>query len=457
MSGVLAPLVPHLEAAVAAFAHEHGVASVAAGAAVRGEPPWTFGYGTTDVEGGRRPGGETPYRVGSLTKPFTAAAVVRLRDRGALDLEDPVAGILPEFAAVPGGGSVRLRDLVLHRGGLPSEIPELDEASGAYPTIEQVLEGLAGVRLLHPPGSAMRYSNLGYQLLGEVVSRAAGSNYAEACARELFDPLGLQATGFDRPDGAARGHRARAFTDRLRAAPDRRKRTLADGALWSTAADQVAWIRAQLGEHALDLAPSLRAMHGPEAGTTDGGGPGQGLGWFRERLGARTIVYHQGSTPGFAARLAFSPDLGAGVVTLANGEVAMAGLTASLIDLVLDGVGGAFPREPAAPVPPAPRAAAYPPAWDELLGFYVWPGSAFLYRLEERAGSLRLVDVEEGGEPVSLEADPTADRFIALDGGWAGERVQVVRGPDRRVRGLRVGPWFVVRLIEAGETFGPGF
>jgi CubicO group peptidase (beta-lactamase class C family) len=448
MSEVLAPLVPHLQAAVAGFVHEHGLASVTAGAVVRGEPVWTFGYGVADVEDPREPGAATAYRVGSLTKPFTAAVTLRLRDRGALDLDDPVVRFLPELGAVADGTSVRLRHLVLHRGGLPSEAPGLDEAADVFPTIDEVLAELGGVRLLHPPGTAMRYSNLGYQLLGEVVARASGATYPATCARELFAPLGLERTGFEPPEDAARGHHARAFTDRLRPAPDRRKRTLADGGLWSTVEDQLAWIEAQLDGSRSPLARSLRAMHGPEPGTEDGGGAGQGLGWFRERLGARTVVYHQGSTPGFSARVVFSPDLGGGVVALANGEATMASLTASLADLVFDGVGGAFPGEPAAAVPPPPRAVAYPAAWDEFLGFYVWPGSALLFRLEERAGSLRLVDPSGGAAPVSLAADEP-DRFVALDGGWAGERVHLLRRADGRVRGLRLGPWTLVRLIEA--------
>ena len=439
--GVLARLGPHLEAALASFVHERGVASVASAVVVRGEPTWTFGYGSADVAGDGSVDAGTAYRIGSLTKPFTAAAVFRLRDRGALRLEDPVARWIPSFAGVrPASGAtseeVTVAHLVSHRAGLPGEVPALDEAADVYPSSQEVLDGLDGVTLMQPPGVAMRYSNLGYQLLGAIVAVASGSTFEAACARELLEPLGLRATGFDAPAGAALGHRARAFTDRLRHAADRRKRTNADGGLWSTADDLATWIRAQLGEADVAWTPTLAEMHVP------------GRGWFRERVGARTLLYHQGSTPGFAARLAFAPALGAGLVVLVNGEVATADLTHALADLVLDGVEGALPEGSPPAVPPPPSPVGYPAAWDDLVGFYVWPGSAMLFRLEERRGRLRLVDLERGAGSVVLEPRGD-DAFVALDGGWAGEPVIVLRGGDGAVRALRLGSWTVARLVEA--------
>jgi len=446
--GVVATLAPYLSSAAATFAREAGVPAVAVGAIVADEPPYAFGDGTIDVEAGEAgpPGGHTAFRVGSLTKPFTAAAVLRLAASSALALEDPVVRHLPPFAAVQGarGASaydVTVGDLVAHRGGLPGEVRALDESSGVYPTADEVVDGLAEITLLHAPGTATRYSNLGYQLLGEIVARVSGAPFEEYCRAAVFAPLGLVGSSFRRPDGAARGHHARAFTDRVRPAPDRRKRTMADGGLWSTVQDQLRWISAQVSD------PAWRVMHGPLPGSDADGAAGQGLGWFRERLGARVVLYHQGSTPGFSARLAFSPEHRAGVVALANGETSMQPLVAALADLVFDGVDGSFPRHAAPEVPPRPRPSELPAAWEPLLGFYVWPGSAMLFRLEERAGALRLVDLEGAG-PVTLQPEGT-DTFVALDGGWAGERVRVLRHDDGRVRGLRLGAWTIVRLVEA--------
>jgi CubicO group peptidase (beta-lactamase class C family) len=448
MRDVLARLAPWLEAEVAAFVHDAGVPGVAAAASVRGEPPWAFAYGVADAEDRSPIGAATAMRVGSLTKPFTAATILRLRDGGRLSLDDPVTAHLEEFARVrPVEGSaihdVRVRDLVLHRAGLPGEVHALDEEAETYPTIDGILEGLAEVSLLTAPGTAMRYSNLGYQLLGEIAARRAGASFERSCEERVIVPLGLSSTSFDRPPGAASGHRARAFTDRVSRAADRRKRTTADGGLWSTAVDQAAWIAANV-----DPDTGLAEMHGPVGGSDAGGGPGQGLGWFREVRDARTLVYHQGSTPGFAARVAFSPPLGGGAVVLANGETATADVLGRIVDLVLDAIEGAVPSEPAPEVPPPPEPAPYPASWDELVGFYVWPGSAMLFRLEVRAGRLRLVDQQMSDHPIAL--DPVGDEtFVALDGGWAGERVRVRRDPDGRVRGLRLGAWLVRRLVEA--------
>jgi CubicO group peptidase (beta-lactamase class C family) len=443
---LLARLAPYLEVEVATFVHEAGVPGAAAAAVVRGERPWSFAYGVADAASGGPLSPASGFRVGSLTKPFTAAAILRLRDDGALSLDDPVVAHLPEFARVRSGASAdpsaaRVRDLVTHRAGLPGEVHALDEAGDRYPSIGEILDALGELSLLTPPGTAMRYSNLGYQLLGEIVARRAGVAFETFCAQALFGPLGLSASSFDRPAGAVQGHRARAFTDRVLPARDRRKRTNADGGLWSTAEDHARWIAAHVADGS-----AFTEMHGP-IDRADGG-PGQGLGWFRERRDARTLVYHQGSTPGFAARLAFSPTLGGGAVVLANGETSTVDALGRIVDLVLDGVEGALPSEPAPAVPPAPAPRPYPAAWDAYVGFYVWPGSAMLFRLEVRAGELRLVDLHAAEHPVSLEP-VDGDTFVATDGGWAGERVAIRRADDGRVVGLRIGPWSVARLVEA--------
>ena len=448
MRDVLAQVGPHLEAEIAAFVHGSGVPGVSAAAVVRGSRPWTFSYGVADVGAGTAIEPSTAFRVGSLTKPFTAAAILRLRDEGALGLDDPVTTHLPEFAAVvPATGTrvdeVRVRHLVTHQAGLPGEVHALDEAADAYPTIDGILDGLSDVALRTSPGTAMRYSNLGYQLLGEIVARRAGRSYESFCELALFAPLRLERTAFSRPAGSAHGHRARAFTDHVARAGDRRKRTNADGGLWSSAGDQATWIAA----HLEDGSP-FAEMVGPIVGSERDGGPGQGLGWFRERRDARTLVYHQGSTPGFAARLAFSPGLGGGAVVLANGEASTVDVLGRVVDLVLDAVEGAVPSEAPPPLPHPPTSEPYPAAWDDLVGFYAWPGSAMLFRLEVRAGVLRLVDLQADERPISLEVVGD-EAFVAADGGWAGEPVRIRRDADGRVRGLRVGAWTVARLIEA--------
>ena len=450
MRDLLRQLAPYLEAEVAAFVVEAGVPGAAAAAIVREEPTWASACGVADAETRAGLTASTPMRVGSLTKPFTAAAVLGLRDAGALSLDDPVTAHLAEFAAVrPFGGGrvdeVLVRHLVTHRAGLPGEARALDEASDVYPTIDEILDGLAQVRLRSAPGAAMRYSNLGYQLLGEIVARRAGSTYERYCGEALLERLDLRLTSFHRPPDGARGHRAHAFTDHVRPVADRRKRTNADGGLWSTALDQARWIRANL--EAEPSLPFLSEMQATLPGSDDDVSPGQGIGWFRERRATRTLLYHQGSTPGFAARAAFSPSLGAGAVVLANGEASTIELIGRILDLVLDGVEGALPSEPAPPVPEPPLVVAHPAAWDELLGYYAWPGSSMLFRLEVRSGVLRLVDLD-ADKPVVLLADGD-DRFVAADGGWAGEEVTIRRDGGGIVRGLRLGPWSVTRLVEA--------
>jgi CubicO group peptidase (beta-lactamase class C family) len=448
---VIEELGPHAASAVAAFVRDAGVPGAAVAIVMSGEPPWSFAYGVADVRSGSAIGPRTPLRVGSLTKPFTAAAILALADDGLIGLDDPVVSHLPEFRAIRSEGradpaDVRVTDLVAHRAGLPLEADIVDEEADRFPPIEEILDRLGDTTMRVAPGVETRYSNLGYQLLGEIVARRSGTTYDTFVTEALLEPLQLTETSFERPKTSARGHRARAFTDHAHVVGDRRKRTNADGGLWSSALDQARWIRAQLD--GARGAPDLRRTHGPVEGSDRGGVAGHGLGWFRERRGTRTVVYHGGSTPGFAGRLAFSPSLGGGAVVLANGEASVADVLGRVLDLVLDALEGALPSEPAPPLPPAPAAVPYPDAWDELIGFYAWPGSSLLFRLEVREGRLRLVDLQDPGSPVALDAVGD-DRFVAVGGGWAGESIVVRRDDLGRIRGLRLGSWFVTRLVEA--------
>lgn len=150
---------------------------------------------------GRPPRADTAFRIASCTKSFTAAAVLILRDRGLLDLDSEVSAHLPYLRLIGPGedmpnAPLTLRMLLTMCGGLPTDDPWADRQEAMSGTDFEALLG-AGVRLVRTPGTAYEYSNLGYAMLGAVITAAAGRGYTEVVREELLEPLGLWSTGFD--------------------------------------------------------------------------------------------------------------------------------------------------------------------------------------------------------------------------------------------------------------------
>ena len=161
-------LAPRLERSLRARQAER-LPSIAAAVVRDGETVWSGAVGLADLEAGSRPTPETQYRVGSITKTFTAVAVMQLRDAGKLDLDDRVEQHIPGIA----NGSPTLRRMLAHLSGLQREAGEMF-VTGEAPAIDEILEAMADYELVLPAARAHHYSNLAYGLLGEVVARRSG-------------------------------------------------------------------------------------------------------------------------------------------------------------------------------------------------------------------------------------------------------------------------------------------
>ncbi|TAM78051.1 class A beta-lactamase-related serine hydrolase [bacterium] len=266
------------------------------------------GYGEADVAGHVRARPETAYAVGSLTKQFTAAAILLLAQDGALSIDDALSQYVPEFN---GSAEITLRELLQQRSGVPdyTRVPGLD------PT--QTIDWRAFIGEVNrlpaefAPGSAYRYNNLNYLLLGKVVERVSGGPLEAFVARRIARPLHLtstgmlperqpQAVGYTRLGGAA--------------VPARRwDPSLLGGAggLVSSAVDLVRWDAALFGGRV--LSPSSLAIL-----TTPGGEEDYAMGWVSELRGREHLLWHNGELGGFQAMNAVLPKRGLFVVVLEN-------------------------------------------------------------------------------------------------------------------------------------------
>lgn len=310
--------------------HESSAALVASGQAVgitvavrRLDAPMIIqSAGFADRARGVSSSAETVYRVGSLTKEFVAAAVLRLCELGALTLEDSLARWLPELAEW--GQRASVAQLLAHTSGAPSWLATLAPLV-AQPRcaddVARVFDALAHARPESAPGEQWRYSNPGYLILEHIAGRAAGVDLDAFLSRELMQPLGVSTIGeCDRltshPAAAAAYGRSNP-TGVAEPAEYVNMATVGASGAWSASArDLMTWDRA-LCEGKILSPPSL-AMQRTRAGLNDGSSVEYGLGVFLGALGPHREVLHRGDLPGGAAFKATYPDAGVSVIVLAN-------------------------------------------------------------------------------------------------------------------------------------------
>ena len=273
---------------------------------------------------------ETTFRLGSSSKSFTGAAVMRLVDQGMLALDTTLDELVPGFRR---GHEITVRMLLSHRAGLSTKYPSA--VGGTPPSGRQRVNDGDIAAWLHTRGPTSRlgrfvYSNAGYALLADLVRRVSGSSFDRFMADEVFGPLGMDASwmNVEPLNGIAVPTSNRAYGH----VRDQGARThvLGDGGVCSSLRDMGEWVRANLTHDPRLLSPaSWRAMATPY----EGGGSRYGLGW---RVGSDG-VFHHGLTAGFRSSVRVYPGYGFGVIVLRNaktGSPSPAGLVSALARVV---------------------------------------------------------------------------------------------------------------------------
>ncbi len=311
-----------------------GSPGLSAAVAVGGELVWAEGFGLADEEGKVPVRPATRFRVGSLSKLITVAAVVRLVEEGKLDLDAPVQRYVPGFPGFPSfpeqgpekAQPITPRLLAGHLSGIRHyALPDLALPVRHYDRLADGLEIFQKDPLVHPPGTAYLYSSYGFNLLGVVVEAVQGKDFPAAVEELVLGPLKLNATEVDEPSwvmvGRARFYR-RAADGRLfnEKAIDSSYKWPSGGFL-SSGPDLVRFGSAHLRDGFLK--PETRTLlftsqHTAD-GTTEGKPTGVGIGW---RIGTdkagRRIYHHGGAIEGGRAFLLLYPDEGIAVAILAN-------------------------------------------------------------------------------------------------------------------------------------------
>lgn len=341
-------LTPQTEAQIDAAARQDVTSGRLAGAAVAimrgGRLVFEKGYGRANLELGVPVNTKTVFRIGSLTKQFTAAGVLLLAEQRKLKIDGKLSLYLPEF---PRANEVTLRDLLNHTSGIHNftEGPVIDRISTSGATVQRLVADIAGQSPLYDfePGTGWWYSNSNYALLGAVIERVSGKSWGTFMKAEIFDKLGMadtsadkasdlvtgRASGYSLIGGAAGKFRNADFTDM--SVP------YAAGALRSTIADMARWNAALFGGQFLKP-QSLKEMLAPgrlrngavnqtaiawPGGKASSPPPGFIPGYYAFGLdhhteNGRRIIGHDGSIAGFDAVMQTYVDEGLTVIVLTN-------------------------------------------------------------------------------------------------------------------------------------------
>jgi D-alanyl-D-alanine carboxypeptidase len=275
------------------------------------------GYGLASVELGAPATEDSVYQIGSLTKAFTATAIMLLAEDGRLGLDDKVSKHLDGLPAA--WGEITIRHLLTHTSGLvPDPVPWSLETVGRPYTREELLKMITVAPLQFPAGTMYRYANSDYYLLALVVEKASGKSYGEFLSERIFTPLGMTATRVNDPWEVVPG-RASGYgweQDKLNVPPQiHPSQMLGSGSLLSTVVD-LAKFDAALTAGSLLKRSSLEQMW--TSAKINGYETGYGLGWNVYDYRGHKIVGHGGNTPGFASQLFHFVGGGTSIILLCN-------------------------------------------------------------------------------------------------------------------------------------------
>ncbi|MGW0174927.1 serine hydrolase domain-containing protein [Rhodococcus sp. NPDC003322] len=409
---------------------------------------------------------DTVFRIASITKTFTAIAILQLQEQGLVDLDAPADEYLRAYRLVPSKSGWRpatLRHLLTHTAGIGELAPrsgllrrdfgESIAPGRPVPTLAEHYRG--GVRLDAEPGTVFRYGDHGPATLGQIVEDVTGIPLHRYLREHVFAPLGMTDTTLLRsevdPARLATGYTL--GPDGARVVPFREWVTAGAANALSTPRDMGRYLAALLGggsnEHGCVLqSATLASMFAPQY-RPHPRIPGMGLAFFRKNPGGHAVIEHQGLLPGFDSQIVVAPEDGVAIMAFTNGTrqggmwlpVEVGGLLGRLIDVPDDGIRTDVPQRPE--------------FWNELCGWYQLPGSLTDTRVRSLMGAGFEVLVRRGrltfrflgpvppllrGLPLHPDdpADPYAFRLDLSEFGVGSFPVVFGRDPDSGVMAVHL-------------------
>lgn len=376
------------------------IPGISAAIVYKDETLWSGGFGNADVAAGRPAGADTLYSICSISKLFTSIGIMQLRDAGKLRLDDPVGAHLPWFhlKTTQGEGDVTIEGLLTHASGLPQEPGYAYWSAPDFqmPTREEIMSFAGSIDALYAPEKHHQYSNLGFELLGEIVATESGEPYATRVQKSILGPLSLSSTTPFIPE-AERGKR---FATGYSSLDREGKRTpipfftmkgVDAAAGFASDANDLArfasWQLRLLAKGGQDVlkATTLAEMQRihwvePDFQTL------WGLGFRIWKNDSVFLAGHEGSCPGFRSAVLASPADGIATVFLANAQsVDSPAWAMRLYDIVAPAVSAAV-KEPGKGKAPDPSLARYTGTYDAQ----PWAGEVLVFPWEDGLALLEL-------------------------------------------------------------------
>jgi serine beta-lactamase-like protein LACTB len=292
---------------------------------------WSKGFGFEDAKRTKPATEHTVYRVGSVSKLFTDVAIMRLVEKGKIDLDTPVSKYLPEFAPKNpfDKGEVTLRQLMAHRSGLIRESPVGNYFDPTGPTLEKTVRSVNGLELVYPPGTRIKYSNAAIATVGYVLEKTQGERFETFLKKDVLDTIGMTASAFEvTPE--VKKHLAEAvmwtYHGREFPAPTFELGMAPAGSMYAPVGDLAKFMHClfaggKAGETQVVKPATLDEMFKPQFAPPDAKS-GFGIGFMVGELDGHKRIGHGGAVYGFATELAMLPKEKLGVIVTCSRDVA---------------------------------------------------------------------------------------------------------------------------------------
>jgi CubicO group peptidase (beta-lactamase class C family) len=365
---------------------------LAVGVVRDGRLDFFHGHGFAEIRSQTPITEDTVFRIGSVTKLFTAIAVMQLVEKGTVDLDAPANDYLRAYELIPtqaGWRPATLRHLLTHTAGIPEVrgVADLLHAdftpSGGRPAPLSVrfgepLPSLAeyyrgGLRIVVEPGTTFAYTNHGFATLGQIIEDVCGMPLDRYFRKHIFKPLGMADSDLVRSERVASRLATGYVLGRAgpRAVPDRVWIDAGAGEIYSSPRDMGRFVEALLGrganEHGRIIEPATLATMFEPHYQPDPHIPGIGIAFFRGEVGGRRVMGHDGILPGFNSELLLAPDDGVGLIAFTNGSSGAFSWLQIELDRLLRKLLGISEAIERSDVPQRPE------IWADLCGRYVFP------------------------------------------------------------------------------------
>ena len=355
------------------------------------------GYGLADIENNVPVSPQSVFRIGSLTKQFTAAAVMKLVQEGKIRLDATIADYLPDYQGA--ARAVTIHQLLTHTGGIPNYTsfgPRFWDRSRLDLTHAEMIALWAADSLRFAPGSRMEYSNSGYYMLGVILEKVTGQPYGDYLRTTQWQPIGLTQTYYCGQREII-PHRAQGYDVQGGVAYNTRPISMntpgAAGALCSTPRDLVKWTRALVSGRV--VTPESYTRMTALTSLSDGTTSAYGYGLSRARLGDVPSIQHSGGINGFGAFLAHYPEQDITIAIVANGPTNTGMLHQRIARIVLG-----IPETVIADRPTTPEQRA------RYIGNYdLAPALPLQVRISEQGGRLFAQATGQGAFPLRFQGD----------------------------------------------------